>query len=678
MLGLRPPSGESMDLSGLDVSEFETTESIMVWAGTYNVNGKREKALQLSHWLKDGWDTRAPDIWVISLQEMIDLSATNVIKDAVADTMSRTACDEWIREFHRAFEYVSASRVGCFPPGSLPVLVAKEYMCGIAVVVYVTHFAPAMMLRRYQDPSSSSTEDFSGGEDSPSRQKKKKKFPTVEAVATARIPTGAVGGRLGNKGACAIRLRIDCTDVCVVGAHLSAHRSDVEARNADYDTIVTRDCFRRDRFGSVSGMLTSWISGPTPATNSSSSQQQLSNGGAASILHQQQTSAPNGAYHGDVKEEDGALTETFGVLDHDVVVFFGDLNYRIVKSAPDKEVAYLIKTDLTKLVGLDQLKTEMRSRRVFQHGFLEPPLNFAPTYKYLAGTTLYDHEATPEGERNASGKKVRCPAWCDRVLYRVRPRGPRAAEEGFSEKIYCVAYDRSSDRLCVSDHRPVFALLDLRVRNVDLAKRAQACARVAEQQSETLLQFDDAPTVLHKTMCPASGTELFGGGQPRAPPPPPPALPGRPGSGVPMPVGGLPLNPPHVLLSAGQASTVVTLSAAADQPFAFAQIPPWLRLEPSVGTATTRIRATAHLDQRWLAQLHDNDGKLGATVQLFLANKTFLVPVCLTAAPGWPNVGGLYASQHQQPPVLVGGGPPALPLRSSQGSTSPHQSPSFA
>lgn len=614
-----PVRGEALDVSSLDVSEFETTEGRSVWCGTYNVNGKKERALNLSHWLKQGWTDRVPDVWVITLQESIDLSATNVIKDAIVDTMSRTACEDWIKELHRAFEYVMASTQSF---AHVPVLVAKEYMCGIAILVYVGQ----------------------------------KIVP--KDVAAARIPTGAVGGRLGNKGACAIRLRIESTDICFIGAHLSAHRSDVEARNADYDAICTKDCFRRDRFSAVTGIMSSWVG--TSGVSSSSSEsalQALQDKATTTTSPQQvpQSQAPPGSErHNSLPDfARDSLTETFGVLDHDVVIFFGDLNYRIVKSAPDKEVWYLIKADLTKLVGLDQLKTEMSARRVFHHGFIEPPLNFAPTYKYSAGTTMYDHEATPEGERNASGKKVRCPAWCDRVLYRVRPRGPRSE---FSETIHCLAYDRADDRLCVSDHRPVFALLELKVRRVDVERRSQACAGLAEG---FLIDTSD----------------------PNAPPPPPRSISPRPRPQLLMTRspqqqqttpsssnGHLPLDPPLILLRAGTPCTV-TLTAPPssndnETPFAFARLPSWLRLEPAVGTArpTARIRATANLDNAFLQELHDNDGKLGATVQLFLGSTTaYVVPVCVTASPGWPSM---------QAPATAAA-PPALPVRrtASQGAS---------
>jgi hypothetical protein len=49
--------------------------------------------------------------------------------------------------------------------------------------------------------------------------------------------------------------------------------------------------------------------------------------------------------------------------------------------------------------------------RAFQ-GFLEGPISFKPTYRYIAGADAYDRR--PDG-------KLRCPSWCDRILWRLSP-----------------------------------------------------------------------------------------------------------------------------------------------------------------------------------------------------------------------------------------------------------------
>ena len=80
---------------------FTTMTDVDIFCGTYNVNGKREKALALSWWLMQGWTTSAPHLFVITLQEMIDLSAANVVKETIADTRSKQAAEDWAAELRR-------------------------------------------------------------------------------------------------------------------------------------------------------------------------------------------------------------------------------------------------------------------------------------------------------------------------------------------------------------------------------------------------------------------------------------------------------------------------------------------------------------------------------------------------------------------------------------------------
>ena len=100
------------------------------------------------------------------------------------------------------------------------------------------------------------------------------------------------------------------------------------------------------------------------------------------------------------------------VDDHDIIVWLGDLNYRMVESIADEDVYSYIDADmqLELAESCDQLTLERDAGRAFQD-FHEGLLSFPPTYKYIPGTDSFDRR--PE-------KKNRCPAWCDRVLWRTR------------------------------------------------------------------------------------------------------------------------------------------------------------------------------------------------------------------------------------------------------------------
>ncbi|KAJ1428519.1 hypothetical protein B484DRAFT_67179 [Ochromonadaceae sp. CCMP2298] len=89
-----------------------------------------------------------------------------------------------------------------------------------------------------------------------------------------------------------------------------------------------------------------------------------------------------------------------------------------------------IKTHLAIMAACDQLSRE-RKKGVFE-GFSEGPLNFPPTYKFIPGTEEYDQRAE---------KKMRVPAWCDRVLWRSH------RNTDVSQLLYC------SHPLRLSDHK---------------------------------------------------------------------------------------------------------------------------------------------------------------------------------------------------------------------------------
>lgn len=124
------------------------------------------------------------------------------------------------------------------------------------------------------------------------------------------------------------------------------------------------------------------------------------------------------------------------ILDHDRVIWLGDLNYRI--HLPDTITRSLVekrKWDL--LLEKDQLKAELMEGHVFQ-GWQEGVIKFEPTYKYCLNSESYYG-----GNPNAKVKKSRAPAWCDRIIW-------------FGEGLKQSLYDRGESTL--SDHRPVRAI----------------------------------------------------------------------------------------------------------------------------------------------------------------------------------------------------------------------------
>lgn len=200
--------------------------------------------------------------------------------------------------------------------------------------------------------------------------------------------------------------------MCFVGAHFDAGRSKVEKRN--------------DNFAKISDLL-SFDSNAADGDENESSQEyrQTARGGTTRPRTSSSISSSNG----------------FGVNDHDVVFWFGDLNYRISKTLSDDQVRDMIRKGRLKgLAKFDQLNIERRKGNVFQ-GYQEGELKFVPTYRFHLNTLTYDNE--------------RVPAWCDRVLWRIQD------DNRFSVQLR--EYDLV--RFPLSDHVPVRARFGVKMHH---------------------------------------------------------------------------------------------------------------------------------------------------------------------------------------------------------------------
>ena len=207
------------------------------------------------------------------------------------------------------------------------------------------------------------------------------------SARVAALGTGPLGA--GNKGAVAASIRLYGSTLCIVSSHLAAGATGVRARNSEVASL----------------------------------QEQLT------FTDPSEAISPN-----------GLPLPPRSIGDHEFVVWFGDLNYRI--SLPDVEVRELLEVGdcdaLARLAVHDELLAERTAGRVF-NGFVEDSLAFLPTYKYDMGCDVYD-----------TSRKRRAPAWTDRVVWRG------------SEHVRCLNYSRV-DALRTSDHRPVVASLELSV-----------------------------------------------------------------------------------------------------------------------------------------------------------------------------------------------------------------------
>lgn len=120
-----------------------------------------------------------------------------------------------------------------------------------------------------------------------------------------------------------------------------------------------------------------------------------------------------------------------GILDHERIIWLGDLNYRINLSNVEAK-ALISKKQWSKLLEKDQLMQELKNGAF--GGWSEGALNFPPTYKYEVNSDKY------YGDDPKASKRT--PAWCDRVL-------------SYGKGMRLLSYRRTE--LKISDHRPVTA-----------------------------------------------------------------------------------------------------------------------------------------------------------------------------------------------------------------------------
>ncbi|OLL21796.1 putative inositol polyphosphate 5-phosphatase [Neolecta irregularis DAH-3] len=230
----------------------------------------------------------------------------------------------------------------------------------------------------------------------------------VRNLSATTVKTG-LGGLHGNKGALIFRMILDDTSMCFINCHLAAGQSHVTHRNADIANILE--------------------AGNLPPE-------------------------PDDAIRNDIFVGGGEGTL---VMDSELVFLNGDLNYRIDLPRP-RVIDRIKKHEIEKLLEADQLVVQQKKNPSFRlRQFTEAGrIDFAPTYKYDVGTDRYD-----------SSDKKRCPAWCDRILYR----------SWHKDRVHPLHYRRHE--VWVSDHRPVSAAFRIRVKSVDAERKKEVFERVA-------------------------------------------------------------------------------------------------------------------------------------------------------------------------------------------------------
>lgn len=445
----RPPPGYGSS------SSWHPPNKLRVLVGTWNVGGRApHQGLDISEWLLDHGQASSspPHIYVLGFQEIVPLNAGNVL-----GAEDKGPASKWLGLIGQALNPSSTSeRTQSFSNNYWPAATeaktpgngfqkAKVSFSDLLAMDDTVSEEPEEDEGNDSEPSTSNPDSSSEEEEmtrefthgrraggaghsgyyrlAASKQMvgiflcvwvRADVMPRVTSLRVSCVGTGIMG-YMGNKGSISISLtlqegRSTSTSLCFVCTHLASGEKDGDEvrRNCDVAEIL-----RRTRFPPRA-----WLSAP----------------------------------------------ET--ILEHDKVVWLGDLNYRLSTSGGDMR-GLLERNEWRALLEKDQLRAEQRAGRVLD-GWEEGEIRFPPTYKYLADSDTYamtmnSSSSSGSGKSSSSReKKKRTPAWCDRILWRG---------EGMEQ----AWYERRESRF--SDHRPVASLFSLTLHAANCNNAPSCCSR---------------------------------------------------------------------------------------------------------------------------------------------------------------------------------------------------------
>lgn len=175
--------------------KFTTHSNINLLVGTFNVNGNSRRA-DLSEWLFPIGDKFKPDVVILGLQEVIELTAGSILNaDYTKSSFWETMVTDCLNQYEEKY-----------------LLLRAEQMSSLLILFFVRSD------RAYN----------------------------VKQVGGSTKKTG-FGGITGNKGAVAIRFDYGATSFCFVNTHLSAGASNIDERRHDYNNIYRNITFPRSK-----------------------------------------------------------------------------------------------------------------------------------------------------------------------------------------------------------------------------------------------------------------------------------------------------------------------------------------------------------------------------------------------------------------------------------------------
>ena len=434
-------------------SEFMEFRNLQIFCGSFNANGKSPSNINITNWLTGGHGQQMQDCYICSFQEIVDLNAANVI--AEGGSAKRTS--QWADLIGETLNTMADGNSGTTTSSRNRNSSTNSNNSNNGNGESEWNSSETKQNNSTTGNNNSDFDGFDTNNTSNNNNQgayrliaskylvgiaivafvKADHLPNVRDIQLQTAGVG-IGGFVGNKGGVALRFTYGNSSICCVSSHLSAHRGAVASRNSDFHNILSKITFK-DKHSSTG------------------------TAGAPHTVHTVHT-----------------------IRDHDYIFWLGDLNYRIQTDISVEECYRRIKSnDLNYLRKNDQLNIERTAGRTF-NGFEEGILNFKPTYKYIPGEDNYD---------DRPDKKMRAPAWCDRILWSCRAGNNKEIisnngdSNGKKLKLITLKNYQREDSIKISDHKPVFGIFDVQVKMIVRSEQKRVYEELMRGKSLFFLDF---------------------------------------------------------------------------------------------------------------------------------------------------------------------------------------------
>ena len=404
--------------------EFCDLEDIKVYVGTWNTAStdfNKIKDINLDLWLKPKDPNLIPDIYFIGFQEVVELSATNVIM--ISEEKQQQILDEWDKKIIETIQKV----------GNYEKLVEMN-LVGINFYFYIL-------------------------------EEKSKK---VKNISKKLVKTG-LGGATGNKGSCCINFEYENTSFSIACSHLAAgNKNKQRLKELDFVLNLKLNTFFNPNILEEKTKDLDLVNQSLEEVMPSEDENKIMTANTFTNLNtinlQKIISTELNNNNNININNDSTLFK-----DSDIWILFGDLNFR-VDMEYEEFSQYLKKgsNNFNKLLDYDQFIKFKLASIDSMASIQEDEIKFPPTYKYIINSDEYDY--TPENvtmsqnlnenpNLKKSGKK-RNPSWCDRIIYK---KNSYTTKDG-KKIITGIEYNNvMGENFQTSDHRPIYQIFDVKI-----------------------------------------------------------------------------------------------------------------------------------------------------------------------------------------------------------------------